>query len=275
MTTAPPRRNPSALVVGAGFGGIAAAVELRKRGVDLVVLEKAERVGGVWRDNTYPGAACDVPSSLYSYSFAPHAGWPRRYAGQADILDYIDASSPSTTSGTPRHRHRGRRATWDEATRPLDACTRAEAVRGTVVRRGRAGHRGGAAVRPSVPDLPGIDSFAGPAFHSAEWDHEVDLSGKRVAVVGTGASAIQFVPHLQQEAAQVTVFQRSAPYVVPKPDRAYTRLHHRAFTRAPSTQGFGRELTRNLSELLNMALAEQTVVTKASSRPSTCTCATR
>ncbi len=117
--------------------------------------------------------------------------------------------------------------------------------------------------RPQVPRLPGIDSFSGPAFHSARWDHEVDMRGKRVAVVGTGASAIQFVPHLQQQAAQVTVFQRSAPYVVPKPDRAYRPLHHRAFRRLPATQAFGRELTRHLSEMLNQALAEQTAFTKA------------
>ncbi len=264
MTSAPPRRNPSALVVGAGFGGIAAAVELRKRGLDLVVLEKAERVGGVWRDNTYPGAACDVPSSLYSYSFAPHAGWPRRYAGQADILDYIDSVvaehhlGDAIVTGTEVVD-----ATWDEATARWTVHTRRGGAEGPTYDVDVLVTAVGQLSRPSVPDLPGIDSFAGPAFHSAEWDHDVDLRGKRVAVVGTGASAIQFVPHLQEEAAQVTVFQRSAPYVVPKPDRAYTRLHHRAFTRAPSTQGFGRELTRNLSELLNMALAEQTVVTKA------------
>jgi len=264
VTSAPPRRNLSALVVGAGFGGIAAAVELRKRGVDLVVLEKADRVGGVWRDNTYPGAACDVPSSLYSYSFAPHARWPRRYAEQPDILEYIESVvaehhlGSAIVTGTEVVD-----ATWDEATSRWTVRTSQGGSPGPTYDVDVVVTAVGQLSRPSVPDLPGIGSFTGPAFHSAEWDHGVGLRGKRVAVVGTGASAIQFVPHLQQEAAQVTVFQRSAPYVVPKPDRAYTRLHHRAFTRSPRTQGFGRELTRNLSEMLNMALAEQTAFTKA------------
>jgi cation diffusion facilitator CzcD-associated flavoprotein CzcO len=258
------RPNLTALVVGAGFGGIAAAVELRKRGVDLVVLERSDRVGGVWRDNTYPGAACDVPSSLYSYSFAPHAGWPRRYAEQPDILAYIESVvAEHHLEGAIRTGTEVTDAAWDDAHGRWKVSTSKNGAPGPSYDVDVLVTAVGQLSRPSVPDLPGIDSFAGPAFHSAEWRHDVDLRGKRVAVVGTGASAIQFVPHLQQEAGQVTVFQRSAPYVVPKPDRAYTRLHRRAFSRVPSTQGFGRELTRNLSELLNMALAEQTAFTKA------------
>jgi cation diffusion facilitator CzcD-associated flavoprotein CzcO len=259
-----PRRQLSAIIVGAGLGGLAAAVELRGRGVqDITILERADRVGGVWRDNTYPGAACDVPSSLYSYSFAPNPDWPRRYAEQPDILAYIeDVATRSGLLELVRTGEEVRTASYDEArarwevtttfgtgtTRTYDADVLVSAV--------------GQLSRPQVPDLPGIGSFAGPAFHSAEWDHDVDLGDRRVAVVGTGASAVQFVPHLQRRAGHVTVFQRSAPYVVPKPDRAYRSLHHRLFRRAPATQTFGRELTRRLSELLNRALAEQTPLTR-------------
>ena len=259
------RRDLSAVIIGAGFGGLAAAVELRRQGVrDVTVLEKADRVGGVWRDNTYPGAACDVPSSLYSYSFSPNPTWERRYAEQPDILGYIErvadqeGLTPLVRTGTEvtdaewdaaSCRWRVSARTADGTTTTYDADLLVSAV--------------GQLSRPQLPALPGLEAFEGPAFHSAQWDHEVDLTGKRVAVVGTGASAIQFVPHLQRRAEHVTVFQRSAPYVVPKPDRAYHRLHHRAFRRVPPTQAFGRELTRSLSELLNRGLAEQTAFTKA------------
>ena len=256
-------RPVSALVIGAGFGGLAAAVALREAGVEVTVVERADRVGGVWRDNTYPGAACDVPSSLYSWSFAPNPSWPRRYAEQPDILRYIEATAArlglleSVTLGTEVTSAR-----WDEAERTWQ-----------VTGSGRDGRETswvvdvlvpavGQLSRPALPRLPGLGSFAGPAFHSAEWDHAVDLRGKRVGVLGTGASAIQFVPEVQKVAERVTVFQRSAPHVVPKPDRAYTRSHLRAFERFPRTQGFGRELTRTLSESFNRALTEQTRFTR-------------
>ncbi|WP_238993294.1 flavin-containing monooxygenase [Nocardioides caldifontis] len=260
-----PRRTLRAVVVGAGFGGLAAARELRRRGVaEVTVLEKGDRVGGVWRDNTYPGAACDVPSSLYSYSFAPKPDWSRRYGEQDEILRYIEeVAAREELLDLVRTRTEVTSATYDEercrwtvATRTADGTTEELDVDLVVFAVGQLS-------RPHVPPLPGIASFRGPAFHSAEWDHDLELAGKRVAVVGTGASAIQFVPHLARAAGHVTVFQRSAPYVVPKPDRAYTRLHHHAFRRFPRTQGFGRELTRTLSELLNRTLGEDTVLTKA------------
>ena len=249
-------------MIGAGFGGLATAVELRRRGVtDITILEKADDVGGVWRDNTYPGAACDVPSSLYSYSFAPNPDWGRRYAQQPDILGYIrrvareqalDALVRTGTEVTDaayddRHRavdghHRHRRDT----TRPTSWSPRSGSSRGR-----------------RTPRSPGSTTSPAPPSTPREWRHDVDLAGKRVAVIGTGASAIQFVPEVQKVAGHVTVFQRSAPYVVPKPDRAYTTLHHRLFRRVPATQGFGRELTRHLSEMLNRALTEQTWFTGA------------
>ena len=259
------RRRLSAVVVGAGFGGLAAARELVRQGVTTVtVLEKAETVGGVWRDNTYPGAACDVPSSLYSYSFAPNPDWSRRYGEQPEILRYIEEVAARegllhlvrTRTEVSSASYDEQRCTWTVTTRELDG------VEG-VLEADLVVFAVGQLSRPHLPELPGIASFRGPAFHSARWDHDLDLTGKRVAVVGTGASAIQFVPHLARDAGHVTVFQRSAPYVVPKPDRGYTRLHRRAFRRLPRTQGFGRELTRTLSELLNRTLSEDTVLTKA------------
>ena len=253
------------MIIGGGFGGLAAAVELRRRGiVDVTILEKADRVGGVWRDNTYPGAACDVPSSLYSYSFAPNPDWGRRYAEQPDILGYIeDVVDREGLAGLIRTGTEVTDAVWDESTARWQVRTRAADGTTTTYAAELLVSAVGQLSRPHIPNLPGLETFDGPAFHSAEWDHDVDLTGKRVVVVGTGASAIQFVPHLQRRAAHVTVIQRSAPYVVPKPDRAYRRLHHRAFRRAPVTQAFGRELTRSLSEMLNQALAEQTAFTKA------------
>ncbi len=253
------------MIIGGGFGGLAAAVELRRRGIqDVTVLEKGDRVGGVWRDNTYPGAACDVPSSLYSYSFAPKPDWDRRYAEQPDILAYIeDVVEREGLSELVRTGTEVTDAVWDDAAGRWHVQTRSKDGSTTTYDADLLVSAVGQLSRPHIPRLAGMETFPGPAFHSAEWDHGVDLTGKRVVVVGTGASAIQFVPHLQRRAAHVTVVQRSAPYVVPKPDRAYRRLHHRAFRRAPVTQTFGRELTRTLSEMLNQALAEQTAFTKA------------
>jgi cation diffusion facilitator CzcD-associated flavoprotein CzcO len=244
--------SPRIVIIGAGFGGLGTAIELLQHGfTDLTMLDKADDLGGVWRDNTYPNAACDVPSSLYSWSFAPNPGWARRYSGQADILAYIDE-----VAGRFGLREKIRTgvevtaATYDDdgATWRVDLST------GETLEADFLVSAVGQLSRPVIPRIPGADTFAGPAFHSAQWDHSVDLTGKRVAVLGTGASAIQFVPGIQPVAGHVTVFQRSAPYVVPKADRAYTRTHHRLFAWLPRTQLLGRNLTWFLSEQLNKSL---------------------
>ncbi|WP_240641428.1 flavin-containing monooxygenase [Nocardioides ferulae] len=246
------RPGPRVAVIGAGFGGLGTAVSLLRAGIDdLVVLERAEEVGGVWRDNTYPGAACDVPSALYSWSFAPNPEWPRRYPAQPVILDYIRRVAHDT--GVLDKVRTGVdvvAAAYDEssATWTLRTAAGEEITADVVV------SAVGQLSNPVVPDLPGRESFSGPMFHSAQWRHDVPLAGKRVAVVGTGASAIQFVPGIVDEVGAMTVFQRSAPYIVPKPDRAYTGLHHRLFRRWPVTQRFGRSLTWVLSERLNGAI---------------------
>ncbi|MBM7520475.1 flavin-containing monooxygenase [Nocardioides nitrophenolicus] len=243
---------PSVIVIGAGFGGLAAAHHLRAAGVaDVTVLERAADVGGVWRENTYPGAACDVPSVLYSWSFAPKHDWSHRYARQPEILDYIrQHARRSGLADLVRTGAEVTGATWSDADRrwtvrlaggeELHADVLVSAV--------------GQLSRPSVPALPGLESFAGSAFHTATWDHDVDLTGRRVAVVGTGASAIQVVPAIVDRVAGLTVFQRSAPYVVPKPDGAYSPRQQRRFGRRPRLHRLTREGVFHLTEQLNRTL---------------------
>ncbi len=252
--------QPSITIIGAGFGGLGTAVQLRQAGYrDITILEKADGVGGVWRENTYPNAACDVPSSLYSWSFAPNPDWPHRYSRQDEILAYIERTAREQgVLDLVRTGVEVASAAYDET----GACWHLETTTGEKIDTDVLVTAVGQLSRPSIPELPGLGSFAGPAFHSAEWDHSVDLRGQRIAVLGTGASAIQFVPGIAPEAAQVTVFQRSAPYVAPKPDREYTRTHSKLFARYPRTQAFGRGLTWRITEQFNKALIEGTPLKK-------------
>ena len=216
-------------IVGTGFGGIGAAVRLLQDGErDLVLFERSDDVGGVWRDNTYPGAACDVASHLYSFSFAPTGRWSRRFAVQSEIHDYLRrVAADFGVLPHVRFRTEVLSAAWDGGQWRLalsDGTTHEADVLVAAC---------GQLSRPQRPALPGLDDFAGTTFHSAEWDHGHDLAGRRVAVLGTGASAIQFVPEIARRAGRLTVFQRSAPYVIPKPDRAYGTATQRALERFP------------------------------------------
>ncbi len=216
-------------IIGAGFSGIGLAVSLKRAGVtDLVVLERSHQVGGVWRDNTYPGAACDVASHLYSFSFAPEGRWSRRFAPQPEISAYLERVAGDF--GVLPHVRFGAdvvRSVWDEQRRVWSVELSSGVVHETDVLVAACGQLS----RPSYPALEG--EFGGTAFHSARWDHGHDLAGKRVVVLGTGASAIQFVPEVAAQAAHVTVLQRSAPYVLAKPDRAYGPLEQRVLARFP------------------------------------------
>ncbi|PRX46000.1 cation diffusion facilitator CzcD-associated flavoprotein CzcO [Prauserella shujinwangii] len=227
-----------ALIIGAGFGGVAMAIELRRSGFhDFVILEKADDLGGVWRENTYPGAGCDVPSPLYSFSFERNHLWPRRYSAQPDIHAYLDGTARKY--GVTSHIRFGTEVTsaeFDEASarwRVRTADGGEYSARVLIPATGQLS-------RPAFPAIPGIETFRGRSFHSAEWDHGCDLTGKRVAVIGTGASAIQFVPEIQPKAARLTVFQRSAQYIMPKRDHAYRRWHHRLFRALPFVQTLDR-----------------------------------
>ncbi|QLY28752.1 flavin-containing monooxygenase [Nocardia huaxiensis] len=203
-------------VVGAGFGGIGLAVKLRAAGFeDFVILERADDLGGTWRANTYPGCACDVPSQLYSYSFAPNPEWSRTYGKQAEILEYIRAVAVEHgLERFLRYRTEVLDARWDESA----TLWRLETTRGPRTANFLVSATGIFA-EAKYPDLPGLNTFAGTSFHSLHWDHAHDLTGERVAVIGTGASAVQFVPEIQPRVAELLLFQRSAPWIVPRLDR--------------------------------------------------------
>jgi cation diffusion facilitator CzcD-associated flavoprotein CzcO len=228
------------VIIGAGFAGLCMAIKLKEAGIhDFVVLEKGDRVGGTWRDNTYPGAGCDVMSLLYSFSFAPNRRWTRMYAGQREILEYIDTIvadyqlKPYIRLNTEVTGY-----TFDSATDRWSVRTaRGEVVDARIVIAGQ-----GPLHRPKIPDLPGLSTFAGPVFHSARWDHSCSLEGKRVAVIGTGASAVQFTPKIASQAAQVSVFQRTPHWVIPRPDRPLTTFERTLFRAFPVAQRLYRHM---------------------------------
>lgn len=233
-------------VVGSGFGGLGAAVRLRREGVtDFVVLERADSVGGTWRDNSYPGCACDVPSHLYSFSFAPNPDWPRTFSGQEHIRAYLEhVADVFRLRPHIRFNSEVKRMTWDGQLLRWDIETSSGRLSADVVVSAT-----GPLSDPKIPDIPGLDSFPGKVFHSARWDHDHDLRGKRVAMVGTGASAIQIVPAIQPVAQQITLFQRTPPWVMPRVDRAISgaeRALHRAL---PFTTQARRGLLWGLREL--------------------------
>ncbi len=228
----------AAVIVGAGFSGLCAGIQLRKAGIDnFVILEKAHGVGGTWRDNTYPGAACDVPSHLYSYSFEPNPSWSRAYGGQPEILAYLEHCA--TKYGLRPHLRFGARvarASYDEASATWSVTTADDQV--YTARSLILGN--GALHLPRIPELPGLASFTGKTFHSARWDHAYDLTDKRVAIVGTGASSIQFVPQIAPAVKQLDVYQRTPPWIVPKPDRPIGGRERWAFEHLPGAHWLRR-----------------------------------
>jgi cation diffusion facilitator CzcD-associated flavoprotein CzcO len=241
-------------IVGGGFGGVGAAAMLRRAGYeDLVVFERGERLGGVWHHNTYPGAACDVPSHLYEYSFAPNPRWSRRYAPQVEIQAYLEqVARDHGVLDRIRLSTDVTAARWDEE--------RALWTLGTSAGRHEAEvliAACGQLTVPSVPDLPGLDGFAGPAFHTARWRHDVDLRGKRVAVIGTGCSAIQTVPAIQPDVARVDVYQRSPGWTIPKMDFAYSPRAQRLFARFPALQRLERAALFQFFELATSGLTRR------------------
>ena len=218
------------VIIGSGFAGLGAAIALQRAGFDdVTILERASGVGGVWRDNDYPGAACDVQSYLYSYSFAPNTRWTQMFSPQGEILDYLRQVADDF-GVTPKVRLNCpvEHARWD-ADRSVWVLT---TPKGPV----EAEHMvvaTGALADPVVPDIAGIEEFEGAVFHSSRWRHDVDLTGKRVAVIGTGASAIQFVPAIQPQVEQLTLFQRTAPWVMPRHDRPIRGIEKTAMRLLP------------------------------------------
>ena len=234
-------------IVGSGFAGLGLAIRLRMDGIDdFVVLERADDVGGTWRDNRYPGCACDVQSHLYSFSFAPNADWSRRFAPQPEIWAYLQRCADAY--GVRPHlrcHHELQAARWDAGTRRWQLRTSGGPFEASVLVLAS-----GALSDPVVPTIPGLETFAGRAFHSARWDHALDLAGRRVAVIGTGASAVQFVPRIQPRVAALDVYQRTPPWILPRRDRALTPATRRLLRDLPLARRalrgaiyLGREVT--------------------------------
>jgi cation diffusion facilitator CzcD-associated flavoprotein CzcO len=220
-------------VIGAGFGGLGMAIRLRQEGItDFVVLERAGDVGGTWRDNTYPGCQCDIPSHLYSFSFAPNPDWTRFFPLQEEIWDYLRRCAREY--GIEPHLHLETElddAGWDDETARWTLRTSRGTLTADVVVAAV-----GALSEPAVPPLEGLQDFAGTVFHSATWDHDHDLRSDRVAVIGTGASAVQFVPRIQPLVDRLELFQRTPAWILPHPDRPVTERGRRLFRRFPATQ---------------------------------------
>ncbi|MDQ3768344.1 MAG: NAD(P)/FAD-dependent oxidoreductase, partial [Actinomycetota bacterium] len=240
------------VIVGAGFGGIAAAIELRRHGFgDITILEAAPRLGGTWLHNTYPGAACDVPSHLYSFSFAQRRDWSRLCSGQGEILDYLE--SVARDHGVDRLVVCDTQVTacaWDDERAQWSVATaqgHSYAADAIVVATGQL-HQ------PAHPQIPGIETFAGQSFHSARWNHEVPLAGRRVAVVGTGASAVQFVPEVAGQAAKLTVFQRTGNWFLPRRNRPYPPAIRTLIERVPGVQPLLRRFIFQYCEALTLAI---------------------
>jgi cation diffusion facilitator CzcD-associated flavoprotein CzcO len=225
-----PEHSYRVVVVGAGFGGIGMAIALRRAGIgDFLVVDRGDGPGGTWRDNTYPGAACDVPAHLYSFSFRP-GRWSGRFPPQREILAYLHGLAEENGLGPHLRFGAGVTAcTFDERR----AVWHVTLGNGETIQAGAVVSAVGQLNRPALPDIPGRGDFTGPSWHSARWDHGVDLTGKRVAVVGTGASAIQFVPEIAKTAATVHVYQRTPPYVLPKTNRPYGQAERAIYDRLP------------------------------------------
>jgi cation diffusion facilitator CzcD-associated flavoprotein CzcO len=253
-----PGAGPSVLIVGAGFGGIGAAIELRRHGIeDVRIIERAPDLGGTWFYNSYPGAACDVPSHLYSYSYAQRRDWSRLCSPQAEIHAYL--REVARAYGVDRLISTEQEVThcaWDAARCGWSVQTAAGETHeadALVIATGQLD-------RPAIPRIEGAERFAGHSFHSAEWDHEYTLAGKRVGVVGTGASAVQFVPEIAPRVRSLTVFQRTGNWFLPRRNRRYPTLVREAIERIPGLQGLRRAFVYQYTESLTLAIRHPATV---------------
>jgi len=263
MTTATPS-GPSAeevafLIIGAGFSGLGAAIKLTQAGHrDLVILERAEDVGGTWRDNTYPGCRCDVQSNLYSYSFDLKPDWSETFPAQPELWAYLQqVASKNGLRQYLRFGHEVTDARWDAGAQRWQVSTTQGAFAARYLIAGV-----GFLVEPSLPDIAGIESFQGTVMHSARWDHSWRAAGRRVAIVGTGASAIQIAPSIQPEVEQLTVFQRTAPFVVPHTNHPVKPAVKAMYRIAPATQRASRMLVYWMRELLALGFIKNPKILK-------------
>ena len=273
MSATQARQQPSSkralevVIVGAGFGGIAAAIELRRHGIErITILEKAADLGGTWFYNTYPGAACDVPSHLYSFSFAQRRDWSRLCSPQAEIHAYL--RDVAREHGIDRLVHTNATVT---------ACTwNGERCRWRIATAAGQPHEADALIlatgqlhQPYRPTIEGVETFAGHSFHSAEWDHRYPLAGKRVAVIGTGASAVQFVPEIAPKVKRLTVFQRTGNWFLPRHNRRYNAAVKAAIGRIPGLQSARRRFVFQYTESLTLAIRHPRTVGRLAGARST------
>ena len=238
-------------IVGAGISGIAAAIRLQKIGYhNFKIIEKASRVGGTWRENTYPGCGCDVPSALYSYSFAPSAKWSHLFARQPEILNYLEEVSENfNIKQLIQFNTSLDDARWDDSRHLWVLETnQGQYLAKTLI------CATGPITEPQTPKLDGLETFTGEMFHSAKWNHDYDLTGKRIAVIGTGASAIQFVPQIQPKAKELYVFQRTAPWVLPKPDMNLNDWGKSIIAKYPAIQQTWRNSVAQSLNAINFGL---------------------
>ncbi|MDV7244861.1 MULTISPECIES: NAD(P)/FAD-dependent oxidoreductase [Rhodococcus] len=252
-------RHVRTVIIGSGFAGLGAAIRLSKDGRDdFLVLERDGDVGGTWRDNTYPGAACDVPSHLYSYSFALNPEWSRSFSAQPEIQHYIRrVARQYNVLGKHVFDCDVTEARWNCGVSRWELTTnRGHFSADTVI------CAFGALAEPSLPSIPGIEVFDGEIFHSAQWNHDADLTGTRVAVIGTGASAIQIVPAIVDQVQHLDVYQRTAPWLLPRFDRAYTRIERWAFHHVPGVQRLLRAAIYGGREVQVVGLAKAPVFMK-------------
>ncbi|HEY5431102.1 MAG TPA: NAD(P)/FAD-dependent oxidoreductase [Solirubrobacteraceae bacterium] len=260
------RRDVTIAIAGAGLSGLGMAIALREDGIeDFVVLERADDLGGTWRDNSYPGCACDIASVLYSYSDEQNPGWTRAFAGQAEIWAYMrEVARRHDVSAHMRYGHEVLAARWDESSHRWQITTTGGDFSAEILISAT-----GALADPAVPDLPGLDRFEGTVFHSARWDHEHDLSGRRVAVVGTGASAIQFVPEIQPRVEHLDLFQRTPPWVLPRGNPPIPRGWQRRFARHPKLLSWARRSVFSLYESFHYGFRHPAVMKLAERRART------
>jgi cation diffusion facilitator CzcD-associated flavoprotein CzcO len=242
------KRSPSVAIIGAGFGGIAAAIELRRHGIaDITILERASELGGTWFHNTYPGAACDVPSHLYSYSYEQRRDWSRLCSPQAEIRAYLnDVARRHGVSELVRTGVNVTGCTWDEQR----ALWSIETEQGETFEADALVMATGQLHQPHTPRVPGAETFAGHSFHSAEWDHDYPLAGRRVGVIGTGASAVQFVPEIAPEVARLTIFQRTGNWFLPRKNRPYPAAVRALYERSERLQSLRRRFVFEYGESL-------------------------
>jgi len=249
-----PQRRFRIIIVGAGFSGLGMAIRLKQSGIeDFAVLERAPDVGGCWHFNTYPGCRCDVPSHLYSFSFAPNPGWSNTYSTQPEIRAYLRRCAEQFhVRAHVLTEVEVEAAAWNDGEQQWELDTSAGAFTSSVLVSGM-----GPLDEPKLPEVPGIERFQGKAMHSARWDHGYDLAGKRVASIGTGASAIQYVPEIQETVGRLYVFQRSAPWIVPHARRALGERERALFRAVPATQQLVRAGVYASKELLVLGFAKR------------------